>query len=95
MMEDEPTPVINIISSKIQNQHGLYQAASNREPTPHSNDEPNAASARPMAMKGARLLQSWSPSAAGQAPAAAGQAQTPAGPPALGQQPTACNYDDY
>jgi len=41
------TPVINIISSKIQNQHGLYQAASNREPTPHSNDEPNAASAAP------------------------------------------------
>ena len=38
------TPVINIISSKIQNQHGLHQAASNREPTPHSNDEPNAAS---------------------------------------------------
>ena len=46
-MEDEPTPVINIISSKIQNQHGLHQAASNREPTPHSNDEPNAASAAP------------------------------------------------
>ena len=41
------TPVINIISSKTQNQHGLYQAASNREPTPHSNDEPNAASAAP------------------------------------------------
>ena len=41
------TPVINIISSKIQNQHGRHQAASNREPTPHRNDEPNAASAAP------------------------------------------------
>ena len=46
------TPVINIISSKIQNQHGLYQAASNREPTPHSNDEPNAASAAPDGVEG-------------------------------------------
>ena len=46
------TPVINIISSKIQNQHGLYQAASNREPTPHSNDEPNAASAAPDGAEG-------------------------------------------
>ena len=41
------TPVINIINSKTQNQHGPYQAASNREPTHHSNDEPNAASAAP------------------------------------------------
>ena len=46
------TPVINIISSKIQNQHGLYQAASTREPTPHSNDEPNAASAAPDGVEG-------------------------------------------
>ena len=99
-MEGEPTPVLNIISSKISTDCIRPPATVSPHLTTAMTSQMQQAWRR-LVLKGARsLLQYWSPTAAGalQAPTAAGVLQASLDflwPPALGQQPTACNYDDY